>query len=39
MKNVLTPAGEEIVEAEHFVAFAEQPFAKMRADESGAAGD
>src|SRR4030095_7713798 len=34
MKNIFTPAGEEIVEAEHFIALAEQPLAKVRPDES-----
>ena len=31
--------GEEVVDAEHFVAVLEQPLAQMRAEESGAAGD
>jgi hypothetical protein len=32
-KDVLAPAGEKIVEAKHFVAFADEPLAKMRANE------
>ena len=39
VKDVLAPAGEEIIEAEHFVAFAEEPLAKMRADEPRATCD
>src|SRR5215212_1496164 len=33
MKDVFASAGEEIVEAEHFIAFANQPLTKMRPDE------
>src|SRR5690242_17154351 len=39
VQDVFAPAGEEVVEAEHFVAFAEEPFAKMRADEPRATCD
>jgi hypothetical protein len=31
--------GKIVVERNYFVAFAEQPFAEMRADESGASGN
>jgi hypothetical protein len=34
MKDVLTPAGEKIVEAKDLVAFTDEPLAKMRADEA-----
>ena len=30
VKDVFAPAGEEIVEAEHLVAFVDEPLAKMR---------
>src|ERR1044072_5213265 len=33
MKDVLAPAGEKIVEAKHFVAFTDEPLAKMRDNE------
>jgi hypothetical protein len=39
MKDVFAPAGEEIVEAEHLVSVAEEPLAKMRADEPRATCD
>src|SRR5215212_3993131 len=39
MKDVFASAGEEIVEAEHFIAFANQPLTKMRADKSSATRD
>src|SRR5262249_29178098 len=34
VKNVLAPAGEEIVQAEHFISLADEPLAEMRANES-----
>jgi hypothetical protein len=39
VQDVLTPAGEEVVEAEHFVALDEEPLAKMRANEPRATCD
>ena len=38
MFDVLPPAGVVIVDAQDFVAFGQKPLAKMRADETGAAG-
>src|SRR6185369_17094888 len=32
VKNVFAPAGEEVVEAEHLVAFADESLTKMRSD-------
>src|SRR5205085_5969548 len=39
VEDVFATAGEKVVEAQHFVVFAEQPLAKMRADKTRAAGD
>ena len=39
MRDVAFVAGEEIVDAQHLVAVADQPVAEMRAEEAGAAGD
>ena len=37
--DVRFPAGEEVIEADHFVAFVEKAFTKMGAEETGTAGD
>src|SRR5206468_11658211 len=37
--DIALRSGEEVVNAEHFVAVLQQPLAQMRAEESGAAGD
>src|SRR5688500_987073 len=34
MQDVLAPAGEKVIEAQHFLPFAEQTFAQMRTDKS-----
>ena len=34
VNDVLAPAGEEVIEAEHLLALANQPLAKVRANES-----
>ena len=39
MRDVLPAAGEEIVEADDFVAVLKKPVAKVGAEEAGAAGD
>ena len=39
MRDVVLVAGEEVVDAEHVVAFVDQPVAEMRAEKAGAAGD
>jgi hypothetical protein len=39
VKDVLAPAGEEIVEAEHFISLVNEPLTKMRADEPRATRD
>jgi hypothetical protein len=39
MGYVLLAAGVEIIHAEHFIAFSQEPFAQMRAQKSGSAGD
>jgi hypothetical protein len=39
MRDVRTAPGEEIVHAEDFMAFGQQPLAEMRAEESRAARD
>jgi hypothetical protein len=36
--HVLPPTGEEVVETDYMVAVGQQPLAKMRTDEAGAAG-
>jgi hypothetical protein len=38
-KDVLAPAGEEVVEANDIMAFADQTLTKMRANKAGTAGD
>ena len=37
--DVLLPPGEKIVEANNFMTFGQEPFAPMRADEPGTAGN
>jgi hypothetical protein len=39
MQNVRFAAREEIIEANDLVAFVQKPFAKVRADKTGSAGD
>ena len=39
VRDVLASPGKEVVEADHFVAFAQQSLAQMRADKTCAAGD
>jgi hypothetical protein len=39
VKNVFAPAGEEVIEAKHLVALADEPLAKMRANEPRATRD
>ena len=39
MGDVAPRAGEKIVDAEHVVAGLQKPFAQMRAEKAGAAGD
>jgi hypothetical protein len=39
MVDIALRAGEEIVEAQHFVAFGKQPVRQVRAEEAGATGD
>jgi ppGpp synthetase/RelA/SpoT-type nucleotidyltranferase len=38
-EDVLTPAGEEVVEADDIMAFADQSFTKMGTDKPGSACD
>ena len=39
MGNILLSSGEKIVEANNFLPLGQKPFAQMRADEPGSAGD
>jgi hypothetical protein len=39
VENVFAPAGEEVIEAKHLVALADEPLAKMRANEPRATRD
>ena len=39
MDDIVPRAGEEVVRAQHVMTVGKKPFAKMAADESGAAGD
>jgi hypothetical protein len=38
MPDVAASAGEEVIDAQHFIAALKQPFAQMRADEAGTTG-
>ena len=39
MPDIATPPGEEVIDAQHFIAALKQPFAQMRADEAGTTGN